>query len=282
MEKSIDDIEFRKLVLKMYDEGYSKDEIMKKLEIKKHCFDDIITTFYNNELDVNIKLNNSSFTKEEDEFILSNINKSSKVLAKELNRAYYRTRHRVEYLKKINGLKKAKKEKVKKDKNYNEGKPFEKEEILFIKERYEAGDKVEDIANVLGRSKISIQNACTYRQIKRIKGHNIDEDARIVKEYIEKGLKNKEIMEKMDISEGKLANIIRKNNLQRKHAIEKRCIPEDLDIPSGYKYCLICKEIKPLNNFNSLARNKDGKRPWCRECEKKRNKELREKKKNGK
>lgn len=282
MEKSIDDIEFRKLVLKMYDEGYTREEITKKLEMKKHCFDNIITTFYNNELDINTKLNNGPFTEEEDKFILDNIDKHKKILAKELKRAYYKTKDRARYLEKTN---KVKKEKIEKDTEINKGKPFKEEEILFIKERYEAGDKVEDIANVLGRNKTSIKNACVNYKIKRPNNHNrkyTDKDVDIVKECIENGLKNKEIMEKMDISEGKLARIIKENNLQRKQTKEKRHIPEDVNIPYGYKYCLICEEIKPLNSFNGLARNKDGKRPWCRECEKKRNKELRERKKNGK
>ena len=280
MEKSIDDIEFRKLVLKMYDEGYTREEITKKLEMKKHCFDNIITTFYNNELDINTKLNNDPFTEEEDKFILDNIDKHKKILAKELKRAYYKTKDRARYLEKTN---RAKKEKIEKDTEINKGKPFKEEEILFIKERYEAGDKVEDIANVLGRSKTSIKNACINRGIKRakrIQRKYTDKDVDIVKECIENGLKNKEIMEKMDISEGKLARIIKENSLQRKQKIRRA--PENLNIPNGYKYCLICEEIKPLNSFSALARNKDGKRPWCRECEKKRNKELKEKKKNGK
>ena len=283
MEKSIDDIEFRKLVLKMYDEGYTREEIIKKLEMKKHCFDNIITTFYNNELDINTKLNNGPFTEEEDKFILDNIDKHKKILAKELKRAYYKTKDRARYLEKTNRVKK---EKIEKDTEINKGKPFKEEEILFIKERYEAGDKVEDIANVLGRSKISIANACIYRGIKRpniIQKKYTDRDVDIVKECIENGLKNKEIMEKMDISEGKLARIIKENSLQRKQTKEKiRRAPENLNIPNGYKYCLICEEIKPLNSFSALARNKDGKRPWCKECEKKRMKELKEKKKNGK
>lgn len=278
MEKSIDDIEFRKLVLKMHDEGYIRDEIVRKLDIKKFCYDNIIGTFHNNGLSIDAKLNNDSFTEEEDKIILDNMDEDIKVLIKKLNRAYFKVKARKHYLKKNNGIKKGK---VEKDTELNKGKVFKEEEILFIKERYEAGDKIEDIASVLGRSKVSISSACTNRKIKRYKQIN-KKDIDIVKECIEKGLKNKEIMKKMDISKAQLSYVIKKNNLQRKCTTEKRCVPEDLDIPSGYKYCLICKEIKSLDEFNALARNKDGKRPWCRECEKKRRKELEEKKKNGK
>ena len=287
MEKSIDDIEFRKLVLKMHDEGYIRDEIVRKLDIKKSCYDNIIGTFHNNGLSVDAKLNNDPFTKEEDKIILDNVDEDIKVLIKKLNRTYFKVKGRKHYLKKNN---ETKKEKTAKNINVNSGKFFKEEEILFIKERYEAGDKVEDIARVLGRSKLSIAKACVNRKIKRLNSHNriiqkkyTDKDVDIVKKCIENGLKNKEIMKKMDISEGKLARIIKENGLQRKQTKEKiRRAPENLNIPNGYKYCLICEEIKPLNSFSALARNKDGKRPWCKECEKKRVKELKENKKNGK
>lgn len=167
MEKSIDDIEFRKLVLKMYDEGYTRNEIPKKLNISVWLFDNIKITFDNNRLDINAKLNNNKFTKEEDIIILENMDeKDVGILIKKLNRSYYKILKRKNYLKKTIKYNKYNHEK---NKEVNSGKPITEEEIEFVREAINNGDSIKDIAIALGRSKDSIYYVCYKNKIKKEK-----------------------------------------------------------------------------------------------------------------
>lgn len=166
MEKSIDDIEFRKLVLKMYDEGNNIDDISEILNVKMWLIKSIIFTF-SGCLDVEEKINSGKFTKEEDEFIKNNYNKDVSFFIKTLKRQYsclnsklFRVKKEIE----------SEIETLEMDESYkpqNSGKKFTEEEIEFIKEAYESGDSIKDISIAMERSKHSIEHIIRNNKFKR-------------------------------------------------------------------------------------------------------------------
>ena len=166
MEKSIDDIEFRKLVLKMHDEGNNIDDISEILNVKMWLIKSIIFTF-SGCLDVEEKINSGKFTKEEDEFIKNNYNKDVSFFIKTLKRQYsclnsklFRVKKEIE----------SEIETLEMDESYkpqNSGKKFTEEEIEFIKEAYESGDSIKDISIAMERSKHSIEHIIRNNKFKR-------------------------------------------------------------------------------------------------------------------
>ena len=85
MEKNIDDIEFRELVLSLKNHGFTISEIINLTESSERLIIDIIRTF--SVLDVKIELNHGKYTKEELKLINSNF--SLKEIAKRTKRSYF-------------------------------------------------------------------------------------------------------------------------------------------------------------------------------------------------
>ena len=269
MEKSIDDIEFRKLVLKMYDEGYSKEEIIKELEIKKSLFEDIFFTFKH--LDINKKIKNENYTEKEIEFIKENIDKDIQFFIVNLERRYNSVQSKIYKIKKRNN----KDKKVEENIDINKGKRFIEEEIEFIREAANNGDSVKDIAIALGRSERSIYVICHNNNIKNKKYNAYtEEEIEFIRDAINNGFTYKEIGMQIGRSGKAVCEYCRRNKIKKDPDI----------IPDGYKRCYRCGKIKQIEDFYKNKNKKDGLYSQCKNCidEYHKNYYNKEKKKNGK
>ena len=271
MEKSIDDIEFRKLVLKMHDEGYSYEEISKELNVEVNLVRNTISTF--NILNINTEINKGRFFNEEIEFIRNNSEKDIDFFVNELKRPYYSVKSKLGHIRREqnNYLKKSK-EKLKEQNNCSNKsrKNITEDEIEFVKESINNGDSIKDISIALERSEGVIKYICSKNKIKRDRNDEYtEEEDKFVREAVKKGLTHKEIGVQINRS---------------KSAIDAYCVrwkikKEKEIVPIGFKRCSLCGQIKESVEFYKNSSSKDGLAPQCKECAKKYRKE---KKKNGK
>lgn len=269
MEKSIDDIEFRKLVLKMHDEGHSYEEISKELNVEVNLIRNTVSTF--NILNINTEINKGRFFYKEIEFIRNNSEKDIDFFVNELKRPYYSVKSKLGHIRR----EQKNKEKLKEQNNCSNKsrKKITEDEIDFVKESIDNGDSIKDISIALERSEDAIRFICHKNKIKKSKNNEYtEEEDRFIREAVKNGLTHKEIGIQIGKSKGAINKYCSKNRIKKAPDI----------IPDGYKRCSWCRELRPLNDFYVSAKSKDGRQSWCKECLKKRRKELKEKKKNGK
>ena len=260
MEKSIDDIEFRKLVLKMHDEGHSYEEISKELNVKVNLIRNTVSTF--NILNINTEINKGKFFNEEIEFIKNNSEKDIVFFVNELRRPYYSVKSKLGHIRR----EQKNKEKVKEQNNCSNKsrKKITEDEIDFVKESIDNGDSIKDISIALERSEAVIRFICHKNKIKKSKNNEYtEEEDRFIREAVKNGLTHKEIGIQIGKSKDAINKYCSKNKIKKASDI----------IPDGYKRCSWCRELKPLNDFYVSTKSKDGRQSWCKECLKKRKKE---------
>lgn len=158
MEKNIDDIEFRELVLSLKNHGFTISEIINLTESSERLIIDIIRTF--SVLDVKIELNHGKYTKEELKLINSNF--SLKEIAKRTKRSYFTIKDKRKWDRKTK-----RKQDMREENVTGHCKRYSKNEYSFIKISYENGITTSQIANTLNRSEQSIRSFCTRHNIKR-------------------------------------------------------------------------------------------------------------------
>ena len=168
MGRKINDIELRKEVISLCNQGYTQEEIFKKLNIKRSLYQNIKMTF--SVLDINKKIKTGEYSEEEIEFIKNNLDKQTSFLIKELNRDYESVNR--------------KRNKMIKDSSTEEEKTIDKsiksvnkryseEEIEFVREAYERGDSLKEISIALDRTISSVKSIESFGKDKNSKdGHD--------------------------------------------------------------------------------------------------------------
>lgn len=162
MGRQINDIKLRKDIISLVNQGYTQNEIFKKLNIKRSLYQNIKMTF--SILDINKELKTGEYSKEEIEFIKNNLDKQTSFLIKELNRDYESVNR--------------KRNKMIKDSSTEEEKTIDKsiksvnkryseEEIEFVREAYERGDSLKEISIALDRTISSVKSICSKCKIYR-------------------------------------------------------------------------------------------------------------------
>jgi hypothetical protein len=52
--------------------------------------------------------------------------------------------------------------------------------------------------------------------------------------------------------------------------------PEQLTLPTGFKECSSCHQLKPITDFNKKSNSKDGHQYYCRDCSAAKNRQHRD------
>lgn len=262
MNYNIDDKEFRVEVMNMHNSGYNIKSMVEKFNISESALKDIIITFKNISIDIDLRYDLSD---EEKQFIIDNYKKGVNFLVRSLKDvpsrkilncySVYKSKQ-----KKDNVIKEKEEQETKNKKALSH---YTKEEIEFIRESYENGDSVVDIAMALDRSPSAIKGVLTKRKIYRKK-----EEPGFKR--CPKCGKSKPTTEFYFGSRGFSCYCIDCSRKMYKKYYNNNVKKQKKDTPE-FKKCPKCNQIKPRSEFYQIKSKPNGLSSYCKDCERKRN-----------